>query len=67
MDIFIDFINVLKDYTSIYFIVLILTSALLAKLADWILSGIIFRFTKKTETRFDDKLVDALHLSLIHI
>ena len=61
MDIFTDFINVLKDYTSIYFIVLILTSALLAKLADWILSGIIFRFTKKTKTRFDDKLVDALH------
>ncbi|MDB3868554.1 mechanosensitive ion channel family protein [Candidatus Marinimicrobia bacterium] len=61
MDIFTDFINILKDYSSIYFIILIFASAFLAKLADWILSGIIFRFTKKTETRFDDKLVDALH------
>ena len=61
MDIFTEFINVLENYTSIYFIVLVLTSAFLAKLADWILSGIILRFAKQTETRFDDKLVEALH------
>ena len=61
MDIFIDLINALANYTSIYFIVLILASAFLAKFADWILSGIILRFTKQTETTFDDKLVDALH------
>ncbi|MBC8312496.1 MAG: mechanosensitive ion channel family protein [Candidatus Marinimicrobia bacterium] len=61
MDYITDFINILKEYSSVYFIVLILISALAAKVADWILSGIILRFTKQTQTSFDDKLVDALH------
>ena len=61
MDINTDFITLLQNYTSIYFIVLVLVSALAAKLADWILSTIILRFAKQTETTFDDKLVDALH------
>ena len=58
MDIITDFINILENYTSIYFIVLVLISAFAAKLADWILSGIILRFAKQTETTFDDKLID---------
>ena len=57
MDIITDFINILENYTSIYFIVLVLISAFAAKLADWILSGIIFRFTKQTKTTFDDNSV----------
>ena len=61
MEYIIDFINILKEYTSIYFIVLVLISAFSAKVADWILSGIILRFAKQTKTSFDDKLVDALH------
>ena len=61
MDIIADFINVLANYTSIYFIVLVLISAFAAKLADWILSGMILRFTKQTETTIDDKLIETLH------
>ena len=61
MDIIIDFINLLEDYTSIYFIVLVLISAFAAKLVDWVLSRIILRFAKQTQTTFDDKLIDALH------
>ena len=61
MDIITDFINVLENYTWIYFIVLVLISAFAAKLADWILSRIILRFANKTVTTIDDKLIDALH------
>ena len=61
MDNITDFINILKEYPSIYFIVLVLISAFSAKASDWILSGIILRFAKQTQTTFDDKLVDALH------
>jgi len=61
MDYITDFINILKEYPSIYFIVLVLISAFSAKASDWILSGIILKFAKQTQTSFDDKLVDALH------
>jgi small-conductance mechanosensitive channel len=61
MDIITEFIDLLANHTSIYFVVLILISAFSAKLADWILSGIILRFAKQTKTNFDDKLIDALH------
>ena len=61
MEYIIDFINILKEYPSIYFIVLVLISAFSAKASDWILSGIILKFAKQTQTSFDDKLVDALH------
>ena len=65
MDIITDFMNVLANYTSIYFIVLVLISAFAAKLADWILYGIIIRFVKQTETTFDDKLINALHKPIL--
>jgi len=61
MEIITDFINILKDYPPIYFIILVTISALFARITDWMLSGIILRFVKRTTTSFDDKLVDALH------
>ena len=56
-----DFVVFLENHTFIYFIVLVVTSALSAKIADWIISGVILRFTSKTKTNFDDRLVNLLH------
>ena len=61
MEFFTNFILLLENYVSFYLLVLILISALAAKLSDLILSRIILRFTSKTKTKFDDKIVDALH------
>ena len=62
MDIITNFINVLENYTLIYFIVLVFISAFAAKLTDWILSRIIFRFVKKTETNYDERALGQLPL-----
>ena len=58
-------------------LVLVVLSVAVAKLADWVITGMITRWARNTTTDLDDRIVELLHrplflfvllgLSLIHI
>ena len=45
-------------------VVLVVLSIVVAKMADWVISGLITRWTRKTTTGFDDRIVEMLHRPL---
>ena len=52
-------------------LVLVVLSVVVAKMADWVITGMITRWARNTTTDLDDRIVELLHrplfLSLIHI
>ena len=54
-------VDFLKNYSFSSFVLLIMVSALCARIADWTISKTILQFAKRTKTTFDDKLVSLLH------
>lgn len=44
--------------------VLVVLSVVVAKIADWIVSGLVTRWARKTRTDFDDQIVEMLHRPL---
>ena len=54
-------VDFLKNYSFSSFVLLIIVSALCARIADWTISKTILQFAKRTKTTFDDKLVSLLH------
>ena len=55
------YIQLVVENKPLYFIILVIGSAIAAKITDFILSRIISQIVSKTKTSFDDRIVDALH------
>lgn len=49
------------SYPLVEALVIIVLFAVLARIVDWLLSGTIRRLTSKTETDFDDEIIELLH------
>lgn len=47
--------------TTLEAVVIVVGFYLLARVADWLLSGLLMRFAARSETEFDDRLVAILH------
>ena len=47
--------------TTIQAVAIIVGSYLLARVVDWLVSGFLTRLAKRSDTEFDDRLIDILH------
>ena len=54
------------EWKPVQAILLIIASIIAAKLFDWIVTSVLKRFTKRTKTTFDDKLISILHRPIFY-
>ena len=50
-----------SDYPLLEAVAIVIAFAVLARIVDWLFSGIVRRATSRSETDFDDRLIEILH------
>lgn len=60
-DVWSDVVAFFERYPYLEALAIVVGFALLARLADWLLTGVFRRFAARSKTEFDDKLVELIH------
>lgn len=60
-DLWDDVIDFLEGHPWLQALAVLVAATALAKLLDWVVSGVLRRLAKRTESKFDDRLLELLH------